>query len=156
MKDEGVKMIKICEFCGKEFEVPNSKHGQRKRFCNTSCSAKWRNKTYGPNLISEETKRKNAKILSDRWKDTEFRKKKTEYGKRPGALKGLGSSDKMNAPSGNAAVPVYQGCCSRKGHFCAAGKKRKARGEEVWYSVDNGFIHSHDTVKVKKFTEDIS
>lgn len=72
-------MIKICEFCGKEFEVPDNKHGQRKRFCNTSCSAKWRNKTFGPNLISEETKRKNAKILSDRWKDPEFRKKKTDY-----------------------------------------------------------------------------
>lgn len=72
-------MIKICEFCGKEFEVPNTKHGQRKRFCNTSCSAKWRNKTFGPNLISEETKRKNAKILSDRWKNPEFRKKKTDY-----------------------------------------------------------------------------
>ena len=72
-------MIKICEFCGKEFEVSNNKHGQQKRFCNTSCSAKWRNKTFGPNLISEETKRKNAKILSDRWKDPEFRKKKTDY-----------------------------------------------------------------------------
>lgn len=72
-------MIKHCEFCGKEFFVPDTKHGQRKRFCNTSCSAKWRNQTYGPNLISDETKRKNAEILRNRWKDPEFRKKKTEY-----------------------------------------------------------------------------
>ena len=80
MKDTEVKlMIKICEFCGKSFEVSDDKHGQRKRFCNTSCSAKWRNKTFGPNLISEETKRKNAQILRDRWKDVEFRKKKIEY-----------------------------------------------------------------------------
>lgn len=72
-------MIKHCEFCGKEFFVPDTKHGQQKRFCNTSCSAKWRNQTYGPNLISDETKRKNAEILRNRWKDPEFRKKKTEY-----------------------------------------------------------------------------
>ena len=72
-------MIKHCEFCGKEFFVPDTKHGQRKRFCNTSCSAKWRNQTYGPNLISDETKRKNAEILRNRWKDPEFRKKKTDY-----------------------------------------------------------------------------
>ena len=89
-------MIKICEFCGKEFEVQNNKHGQRKRFCNTSCSAKWRNKTFGPNLISEETKRKNAKILSDRWKNPEFRKKKTDYMKEHNPVYIPGVVEKSN------------------------------------------------------------
>lgn len=89
-------MIKICEFCGKEFEVPNNKHGQQKRFCNTSCSAKWRNKTFGPNLISEETKRKNAKILSDRWKNPEFRKKKTDYMKEHNPVYIPGVVDRAN------------------------------------------------------------
>ena len=49
--------------------------------------------------------------------------------KGSGAMKDPGSSEKMNAPSGNAAGPVCQGPSSRKGHLCAAGKKRKARGE---------------------------
>lgn len=67
------KLIKSCEFCGRDFETDDSKHGQRKRFCNTSCSAKWRNKTFGPNQLSEETKRKNAERLKARWKDPTFR-----------------------------------------------------------------------------------
>ena len=53
-------MIKICEFCGNGFEVANTKHGQRKRFCNTSCSAKWRNKTFGPNVVGEKGRKKPA------------------------------------------------------------------------------------------------
>jgi len=89
-------MLKICEFCGKTFEVPNNKHGQRKRFCNTSCSAKWRNKTFGPNLISEETKKKNAEILSARWKNPEFRKKKTEYMKEHNPVYIPGVIEKSN------------------------------------------------------------
>lgn len=89
-------MIKHCEFCGKEFFVPDTKHGQRKRFCNTSCSAKWRNQTYGPNLISDETKRKNAEILRNRWKDPEFRKKKTDYMKEHNPVYIPGVVEKSN------------------------------------------------------------
>lgn len=89
-------MIKICEFCSKEFQVPDNKHGQQKRFCNTSCSAKWRNKTFGPNLISEETKRKNAEILSNRWKDPKFRKKKTDYMKEHNPVYIPGVVEKSN------------------------------------------------------------
>lgn len=45
-------MKKICEYCGKEFEVEDSVHGRKRRFCNTSCSAKWRIKTFGPKSIT--------------------------------------------------------------------------------------------------------
>lgn len=89
-------MIKICEFCGNTFEVPDTKHGKHKRFCNTSCSAKWRNKTYGPNLISEETKQKNAQILRDRWADPEFRRKKIEYMKNNNPVYIPGVIEKAN------------------------------------------------------------
>lgn len=66
-------MKKICEWCGNTFETTDTAHGRRKRFCNRTCSAKWRNKTFGPNLISEETKRKNAERMSNMWKDDAFR-----------------------------------------------------------------------------------
>ena len=74
-----MNIIKTCEFCGAQFEVPNNKHGLRKRFCNTSCSAKWRNQSYGPTVISEDARKKNAEVLHNRWNNEEFRKKKTEY-----------------------------------------------------------------------------
>jgi len=66
-------MEKICEWCKKTFEVSNTVQGRKRRFCSTRCSAFWRNSYYGPNLISEETKKKNAKMLSDKWKDADFR-----------------------------------------------------------------------------------
>lgn len=63
---------RICEYCGKSFET-SSNPKFTKRFCNTSCSAYWRNKTFGPNLISEEQKQKNSEMLKQRWQNTEFR-----------------------------------------------------------------------------------
>ena len=62
-----------CEFCGNEFEVTQRELNKGKRFCNNSCAAKWRNKHYGPNLISDETKKRNAEILRNRWQTQEFR-----------------------------------------------------------------------------------
>ena len=69
------KIICKCEYCGKDFETTDSVHGKRKRFCNKSCSAFWRNKTYGPNRISEETRLKNAELLKAKWKNDEFRER---------------------------------------------------------------------------------
>ena len=66
-------IFKSCEFCGEHFETTDNKHGQRRRFCNNSCAAKWRNKFYGPNLISEETKQKNRERLKSLWKSDTFR-----------------------------------------------------------------------------------
>lgn len=66
-------MKKQCEWCGAEFEVADNVHGRKKRFCNTSCAAFWRNSHYGPNLISEETKIKNAERMRMMWKDATFR-----------------------------------------------------------------------------------
>ena len=66
-------MKKQCEWCGQEFEVADNVHGRKRRFCNTKCSAFWRNANYGPNLISEETKRKNAERLRAKWNEPEFR-----------------------------------------------------------------------------------
>lgn len=113
-------MIKICEFCGKEFEVSDNKHGQKKRFCNTSCSAKWRNKTFGANILSEKTRKKNAKLLSDRWKDDDFRQKKIEYMKtnNPVYQKGVVEKAKLtrlknggyanNFKYGNGKISKYE------------------------------------------------
>lgn len=72
-------MKKICEYCGKEFEVEDSIHGRKRRFCNTSCSAKWRNKTFGPNKLSEEAKKQASAHMKELWKNAEFRSKKIEY-----------------------------------------------------------------------------
>lgn len=66
-------MIKYCEFCGKSFEIPNTVHGKRKRFCNTSCSAKWRIKTYGVNSPSEEGRKQLSDKLKKKWDDPSFR-----------------------------------------------------------------------------------
>lgn len=66
-------MIKHCEFCGKEFEVPDNVHGRKKRFCNTSCSAKWRIKTYGKAQISEAGRQKQSDSLKRLWRTKKFR-----------------------------------------------------------------------------------
>lgn len=66
-------MLKTCEFCGNSFEVPNTKHGNRKRFCNTSCSAKWRNLTFGANVIDEHQRELASKRMKDRWTNSDFR-----------------------------------------------------------------------------------
>lgn len=71
-------MEKTCEYCGKSFEVPNTKHGRSKRFCGTSCSAKWRVSKYGIPEKSEQAKIKASKRLHDMWQDPNFRAKKTQ------------------------------------------------------------------------------
>lgn len=90
-------MFKQCEWCKKEFEVSDNSHGRKRRFCNTSCSAKWRNATFGPNIISDETKQKNAEILRNRWKNPEFRKKKIEYMKTDNPVYKEGVIEKTKA-----------------------------------------------------------
>ena len=73
------RIIKHCEWCGKDFEVSASnKKANKHRFCSQSCSAYWRNATYGPFDKSEEGRKRLSKYLHDRWQDTEFRKKKIE------------------------------------------------------------------------------
>jgi hypothetical protein len=64
-----------CKECGNSFEVTESafKSSNCKRFCSTSCSAKWRIKTYGTNTMSEENRKKNSEMLKEKWKDDEFR-----------------------------------------------------------------------------------
>lgn len=76
------RVTKICEWCGKEFEITESQNKnpkKAKRFCSTSCSAFWRNKTYGSNKMSEPAKRRMSKLLHERWQNPEFREKKIEY-----------------------------------------------------------------------------
>lgn len=36
------KQQRKCEWCGENFDVPNTTRGKIQRFCNPSCSAKWR------------------------------------------------------------------------------------------------------------------
>lgn len=70
---------KTCEFCGSEFKVGDNVHERSKRFCNTSCSAQWRNITYGAHKMSMENKQKMARLLHERWQDPEFRHRKISY-----------------------------------------------------------------------------
>ena len=59
--------VKYCEFCGKQLEP------WQNRFCNTSCSAKWRNSYYGPVKMSEKRKKQNAEFMRALWERPEFR-----------------------------------------------------------------------------------
>ena len=67
-------MLRRCEFCGNPFEVKEKGWTSRKRFCNNSCSAKWRNATYGPNTPSAEQRQQSSALLKSWWQDDEFRK----------------------------------------------------------------------------------
>ena len=71
-------MDKVCEYCGKPFSVPNTKHGRSRRFCGTSCSAKWRISKYGIPPKSEQAKDRASKRLHERWQDPEFRTKRIQ------------------------------------------------------------------------------
>ena len=51
---------KQCEYCGKWFETKDNCHERGKRFCNKSCSAKWRS-IHFPHKLSEEHKQKLSK-----------------------------------------------------------------------------------------------
>lgn len=75
------RITKTCEWCGKEFETTESQNKnpkKAKRFCSTSCSAFWRNKTYGSNKMSEPAKQRMSRLLHERWQNPEFREKKIE------------------------------------------------------------------------------
>lgn len=67
-------MIKICEWCGNEFTVDDNVHGRQKRFCNTSCSAYWRNNKYGVAPKSEDALKRISDNLKNLWKNPDFRK----------------------------------------------------------------------------------
>ena len=64
---------KKCEFCGNEFETPDTVHGNRKRFCNQSCSAKWRIQTYGPSKKTEDGLKRLSERMKRNWKETSMR-----------------------------------------------------------------------------------
>ena len=63
----------ICEFCKKEFEVTSRDIRKGRRFCGTSCSAKWRNQHYGPNKPGKDARERASKRLKELWKTPEFR-----------------------------------------------------------------------------------
>lgn len=65
-------IIKICEYCGKSFEIHNN-HEIKKRFCNTSCSAKWRCEHFGKVRVSETGRQHQRESLQNLWKTKEFR-----------------------------------------------------------------------------------
>lgn len=69
-----VTMSRICENCGKEFNIGSSDR-RKNRFCSKKCSAIWRsiyNKgSYG--VMSEQTKKLNSEKLKQQWQDEEFR-----------------------------------------------------------------------------------
>lgn len=66
-------ILKRCEFCGNTFEVPNTIYGNKKRFCNTSCSAKWRMSTFGKVQVSEQGIQNRRNALKKSWENPEFR-----------------------------------------------------------------------------------
>lgn len=66
-------MIKHCEFCGKQFEITDTVHGKRKRFCNRSCSARWRIREYGVAKKSEDGKKRLSESMKSKWKNEDFR-----------------------------------------------------------------------------------
>lgn len=69
-----VNMSRVCENCGKEFNIGSSDR-RKNRFCSKKCSAIWRgiyNKgSYG--VMSEQTKKLNSERLKQQWQDDEFR-----------------------------------------------------------------------------------
>lgn len=64
---------KKCEFCGKEFETKNTVHGNKKRFCNQSCSARWRIKTYGTPPKTEDGLKRLSDSMKRNWAETSLR-----------------------------------------------------------------------------------
>lgn len=66
-------ITKICEFCGNTFETLDNVHGRKKRFCNTSCSAKWRIQNYGVPVVSEEGRKHQSQSMKALWRNSEFR-----------------------------------------------------------------------------------
>lgn len=64
---------KFCEYCKKPLTKEQIKNGNR--FCSTSCSAYWRNKTYGVAPKSKEALEKVSKFLKQKWKNDDFRNK---------------------------------------------------------------------------------
>lgn len=76
------RIIKKCEWCGAEFTILKSQNDNPKkckRFCSPSCSAFWRNATYGANTAGESARQRSREALKNKWGDEEFRKKKIEF-----------------------------------------------------------------------------
>ena len=66
-------MLKKCEFCGKEFFVADRPKAMKKRFCNTSCSAKWRVAKFGMPEVSEQGRKNQSESMKRSWQTESFR-----------------------------------------------------------------------------------
>jgi very-short-patch-repair endonuclease len=62
---------KLCEYCKKPLTTEQIKNGNR--FCCTSCSAHWRNKTFGVPPKSKQALARMSKLLKQKWKEPNFR-----------------------------------------------------------------------------------
>lgn len=106
--------MRVCEWCGKELE-PN-----KGRFCDRSCSAKWRMTTYGPVKVSEDGRRRQAESMKNNWNKPGFReanhKRMTENNpvyqpgvvKKANATKLKNGSNVNNFKYGNGRMSVYE------------------------------------------------
>jgi hypothetical protein len=61
--------MKKCEWCEGEMTLKQSKN----RFCSCRCSAKWRNKEFGPNKPTENGKKILADSMKKLWQNPNFR-----------------------------------------------------------------------------------
>ena len=106
--------MKVCEWCGKEIDKPG-------RFCNRSCSAKWRIKTFGVFPASEEGRKRQSESMKNNWKNPKFRKQNYERmtNNNPVYQKGVvekanntklakGFAYQNNYRYGNGKISVYE------------------------------------------------
>lgn len=111
-------MLRNCQYCNRPFEIKREQPNQR--FCNTSCSAKWRNATYGNGKHTEESIKKSSEALKLRWRDPEFRNsvvirmKTNNPSKMPGVLEKAKQtrlkqgSYRNNFKYGNGKISPYE------------------------------------------------
>lgn len=115
---KSMSKTKFCEYCHKEFTPKD----MRQRFCGNSCSAKWRVQTFGcpKHIPTEEEREKARQFLKNKWKEPEFRNKKTEYMKNhnpvymPGVIDKAKKTRLCNGPYpnnfkyGNGKISKYE------------------------------------------------
>lgn len=68
--------FKICEYCGNKYSILTKAELETRRFCSPRCATLWRSKynhSTFMNNMSDITKKKNALLLKQKWKEKEFR-----------------------------------------------------------------------------------
>lgn len=129
---------RYCEFCGKELSYEKNKAGNR--FCNNSCSMKYKkaNYTYKPMKYTDEIRQKLSESMKKNWQKEEFRE---QNHKRMTENNPMFNSETIQKMMNSLAI---NGTKNTKNNF-KAGNGKISEVEQIAYDIliPLGYIYNY-------------